>query len=114
MNDEDVSKLTAIVEIVGKQGIPGVLEERPVLPDAAYTAVAWMHAGDWQEFRAMMFLTGVSEGDVARLLTQTAEQLNQITRLSESHPQLALRAEECKRRLLRPPLTDVMSLLSES
>lgn len=110
LDDQDIERLTEIIKRVGKQKIPGVQEDRPVLPDASYTAVTWMHATDWQEFRAMLFLTGVSEGDVARLLTQTAEQLNQITRLTESHPQIALRAEECKRRLLRPPLTDVMNL----
>ena len=54
-------------------------------------------------------LSGVAEGDAARLITQTAEQLNQLTRLSETHRQLSFRAEEAKRRLLRPPLTEALN-----
>ncbi len=46
----------------------------------------------------------------AHLVIQTAEQLNQLTRLSETHPQLVFRAEEAKRRILRPPLTEGINL----
>ncbi len=38
---------------------------------------------------AMLALAGASEGDAARLLNQTAEHLNQLARLSETHQQLA-------------------------
>ena len=95
---------------VQKEGIPGVMAERLVLRDAGFTVVQWMHAENWQQFRGVLLLSGVAEGDAARLITQTADHLNQITRLYESHPKLVHRAEEAKRLILRPPLTEVISV----
>ena len=56
----------------------------------------------------MLISDGVAEGDAARLITQTAEQLNQIARLSRTHKELADRAFEARLLLLRPPLTEVV------
>ncbi len=109
---EDSEKIQEIVNKVATKEIPGVLEARDISLSAAYTAVLWMRTDTWQEFRSVLFLQGVTEGDVARLITQTAEQLNQITRLSDTFEKLAYRAEEGKRLLLRPPLTEVINLES--
>ncbi len=53
-----------------------------------------MESKDWTEFVSLLRLAGVAEGDVSRLVTQTAEHLNQLSRLNETHPALAATAEE--------------------
>ncbi len=107
---DDIEKISAVLRRVGETTMAGVSETRQVLPSAANTVLMWMNAETWQEFRGLLTLSGVAEGDAARLLTQTAEQLNQLTRLTETHQQLVYRAEEAKRRILRPPLTEGLNL----
>lgn len=110
LSREDEQGLTAVLKRVEDVHIPGVIEKHKVLPAAANTVVTWMHTDTWQHFRSILLLSKIAEGDAARLITQTAEQLNQITRLTETHPELALRAEEAKRYILRPPLTEAINL----
>jgi hypothetical protein len=68
-----------------------------------------MEAADWPSFAGLLRLNGIAEGDVARLVSQTADHLNQISRLAETHPVLAAAAEEARARLLRPPLTETIA-----
>ncbi len=110
LSKEVLQKIQEIIVRVQDSGMPGASDDRTPVPFAAYTAVVWLQSEDWHQFRSLLLLSGVAEGDAARLITQTAEHLNQLSRLSESHPQLALRAEEAKRRILRPPLTEVINL----
>lgn len=112
LTKELLASLSAVLRRVAEAGMPGVAEDRIVLPAAAYTVVTWMHAENWQEFRSLLLLCEVAEGDAARLITQTAEQLNQLVRLSETHPAISVRAEDAKRRILRPPLTEAFNLES--
>ena len=49
---------------------------------------------------------GVAEGDASRLISQTADHLNQISRLEETFPELATQALEARNILLRPPLLE--------
>ncbi len=107
ISGEDQKALQSILERVADQNMPGVTDERKVLPDAAYTALVWLEAEDWHSFRSLLLLSGGAEGDAARLIAQTAEQLNQLTHLRESHPDLAAKAEYARNRLLRPPLTEL-------
>jgi ATP-dependent RNA helicase HelY len=85
--------------------VPGSAEVA-VVPDAALTMLLWLEGGDWSEFSSLLKLAGAAEGDVARLVTQTADHLNQISRLEETHPELARMAESGRKRILRPPLTE--------
>lgn len=78
-----------------------------VVPDAALTVLVWLDAMSWADFSGLMRLAGVAEGDISRLVSQTAEHLNQISRLSETHPVLARTAAEARMKLMRPPLSDV-------
>ena len=110
ISKEDIAKLSEIIERVKKLELPGVPLDRVVVPNAAYTALTWLQAESWQEFRGLLNLSGAAEGDAARLITQTAEHLNQLSRLSDSHPNIALRAEEAKRRIMRPPLTEAINI----
>jgi superfamily II RNA helicase len=81
-----------------------------VNPHAALTVIGWMQATDWSSFASLLRLGGVSEGDAARLISQTADHLQQLTRLEESHPPLANTAANARRAILRPPLSDAMIL----
>lgn len=81
-------------------------QEIRVNPAASNTVLAWMEADSWLAFSGLLKLAGVSDGDAARLISQTADQLNQISRLTETHPELAKNAEEARSFLLRPPITD--------
>lgn len=80
--------------------------ELKVIPAAAVTVLTWLESDTWSNFNSILKLGGVADGDAARLIMQTAEHLSQITRLYETHTELARLAAEGKRRLLRPPLSE--------
>lgn len=88
---------------------PPTISHVEVIPNAAQTVITWMEAESWQEFSGLLRLGGVAEGDVARLMSQTADSLNQISRLADSHPLLAATAEESRARILRPPFSEIMA-----
>jgi len=102
-------ELQLIVDRV-KEGFhgPSTVNELDVLPDAALTVLTWMYAEDWQSYAALLRLSGVAEGDAARLISQTADHLHQITRLYETHRDLAHSASKAREMLLRPPLSDTL------
>lgn len=79
-----------------------------VLPDAALTVITWMDSETWPEFSGLLRLSGVADGDVARLVSQTADHLNQLTRLEKTHPILAQSAKVGRARLLRPPFSEAL------
>lgn len=79
-----------------------------VLPDAALTVITWMDSETWPEFAGLLRLSGVADGDVARLVSQTADHLNQLTRLEKTHPILAQSAKVGRARLLRPPFSEAL------
>lgn len=113
LGENEIDSLEEILKRVREVNMPGIDETRTVIPSAANTVLVWLQAEDWQQFRGLLFLHGVAEGDAARLLTQTAEHLNQLSRLTETHAQLCFRAEEAKRRILRPPLSEVINFEGE-
>lgn len=109
---ERYADLQKVVERVNERYHgPTTASEVEVIPDGALTVHTWFHAADWASFASLLKLGGVAEGDAARLITQTADHLHQISRLRESHPQLAKVAYEARGVLLRPPLSD--SLITE-
>jgi ATP-dependent RNA helicase HelY len=109
---EYLTKMQAIIERVARDYRGSLFAlEVAVQPDAAVTALTWLESESWEAFTSYLRLGGVAEGDAARLISQTADHLHQISRRSETHPELALRAEEGRRRLLRPPITDTFEAL---
>jgi len=88
---------------------PPSTSDLEVMPDASTTVLTWMESANWQEFSGLLRLAGVAEGDVARLVSQTADHLHQISRLSETFPALAATAEEARFRILKPPLSEVLA-----
>lgn len=86
---------------------PG-LADVAVVPDAALTVVTWMDSESWPEFAGLLRLSGVADGDVARLVGQTADHLNQLSRLEKTHAVLAQSARVARSRLLRPPFSETL------
>lgn len=86
--------------------------EVQLVPDAATTVISWMDSSSWQEFSGVLRLSGVAEGDVARLVSQTADHLNQLSHLYESHTELARTALDARRKLLKPPLTEGIAVVA--
>lgn len=106
LSKEEIAKINLVLQRVRDTRMPGVLEDREVVEDASRTVLVWLRAKDWIEFRGLLILAGVAEGDAARVITQTAEQLNQVARLHDTHPKLAEMAALMRAKLLRPPLTE--------
>lgn len=107
-------EMTKLVERVASnyQGSPFATEVH-VLPDAAVTVISWAEANSWEEYSSYLRLAGVADGDVSRIISQTADHLHQLTRLTESHPELARTAENARALLMRPPITDGYNLVEE-
>jgi ATP-dependent RNA helicase HelY len=105
---ELLHKMAAVCERV-KNAYESSSSEVAVLPDAALTVVTWMDAENWEEFAGLLRLNGVADGDVSRLIGQTADHLNQLSRLEKSHPLIAQAAKVGRSRLLRPPFSEVVA-----
>ena len=99
-------EMTRIVEYVKLAYENKNREEVAVQPSAAITVTTWMDSQDWASFSSILRLAGVAEGDASRLSSQTADHLNQISRLEETFPELATQALEARNILLRPPLLE--------
>lgn len=99
-------KLSQTVERVRRSYQNPYIQEVKVQPDAAVTVITWLESESWLDFAALLRLSGVAEGDVSRLVTQTADHLHQITKLKEYFPALAEQAFECRLSILKPPFTE--------
>ncbi|PIE60899.1 MAG: ATP-dependent DNA helicase [Desulfobacterales bacterium] len=62
---------------------------------------AWAHDTPWDE---LMHGSDYAEGDFARLILRTAENLRQITKLTDDFPAIAKTAQEAIDMILRPPI----------
>ena len=106
---KELKQLEEILERIRSVEIPGTSEAAAVLDSAARTVLFWSRCRDWHEFQSHIRLFGAQDGDIARLVTQTAEHLNQLGRLIHSHPDIATCADAARSKILRPPLTDVIA-----
>lgn len=104
--EANYEKLRDVIQSVRAVYQNPATEEAQVVPDAANTVLTWMDSPDWGSFSSLLRLAKVAEGDAARVITQTADHLNQLSRLYKTHPVLAAAAEEGRRRILRPPVSD--------
>jgi len=62
---------------------------------------AWAHGEDWDD---LMVGSVFAEGDFARLILRTAENLRQITKLSDTFPEIAKTAKEAIELILKEPV----------
>ena len=109
VSNQKFEQLSELVENIADHYTPNAnSSEVAVVSDAAATVETWVETKQWSDFTALLRLANVADGDAARLIMQTADHLQQISRLSESHPALAELAVEARGLLLRPPLSDVV------
>ncbi len=71
----------------------------PFWPAAAL--FLWAKGMEWQK---LLFSVPVDEGDMASLIVRTADHLRQVANLEETHPELASRAKQAIRLILREPV----------
>jgi ATP-dependent RNA helicase HelY len=76
-------------------------ESPPILFWPAVAVYAWARGVSWE--RLLEFVQ-IDEGDMASLITRSADHLRQVTNLRETHPQLSSVAEEAIELLLREPV----------
>ena len=105
---EQYQQLAEIINRVKGAFVSPFNPDLEVSPEAGLTVVTWLEAQDWIEFAGLLRLSGVSDGDAARLIMQTADHFGQISRLYETHTELARKAADIRRRLLKPPLSETM------
>lgn len=101
-----VSLSKAVASVEREYAGARVQTEVVVQAEAGLTVLTWLEAQDWAEYSSLLRLGGVAEGDAARLISQTADHLHQLSRLYETHPDISRLASEGRRRLLRSPITD--------
>jgi ATP-dependent RNA helicase HelY len=71
----------------------------PFWPAAAL--FLWAKGMEWQQ---LLYSVPVDEGDMASLIVRTADHLRQVANLEETHPELASRAKQATRLILREPV----------
>ena len=76
-------------------------ESPPILFWPAAAVYAWARGFSWER---LLDFVRIDEGDMASLITRSADHLRQVTNLSETHPHLSSVAEEAIELLLREPV----------
>ena len=68
------------------------------------TLYLWAQGQDWESVRDV---TRIDEGDLVMLIVRTADHLNQIESLSDTHPTLAESARTARIAIMREPVIAV-------
>jgi superfamily II RNA helicase len=74
---------------------------RPIFLSPAVTVYAWANGWPWEK---ALEIGGMAEGDLAMLVTRTADNLRQIASLSSTHEAVAQKASEAISLILREPV----------
>ncbi len=75
---------------------------RPVVMWPAVTIYAWANGQPWEK---VLQIVGMAEGDLAMLVSRTADNLRQISSLTKVYPAVARSAAEAIAIILREPVT---------
>jgi len=75
---------------------------KPIALWPAATIYAWATGKPWEK---VLEVAGMTEGDLAMLVSRTADNLRQIASLSEVYPAIAQRAADAIAIILREPVT---------
>jgi superfamily II RNA helicase len=76
--------------------------ESPVLyPWTAAVMLDWAYGAEWDK---LVRDYDIADGDLAMLISRTADNLRQITSLRDSHPQMATLAAQAREAILREPM----------
>ena len=73
----------------------------PLLLWTASVIYDWARGDDWD---VIINKTGIADGDLASLISRTADNLRQIASLKESHPEMAALAVKAREAILREPV----------
>ena len=92
--------LDSIEDIGGLKKRRG-FENPPILFWPAAALFMWARGVPWER---LLTLVPVTEGDMASLIMRTADHLRQVVSLRETHPGIALVAEEAVDLILREPV----------
>ncbi|MEW5734832.1 MAG: DEAD/DEAH box helicase [Thermodesulfobacteriota bacterium] len=99
----------AVLPLCRKMASRGFSPRTPLLWPAA-TIYAWAGNAEWEEARS---ITEMADGDLASLILRTADNLRQITDLTDSFPELAKAARRAIGRILRGPVSPTELYLGE-
>ncbi|MCK9276116.1 MAG: DEAD/DEAH box helicase [Syntrophales bacterium] len=76
-------------------------EVSPLFPWPALAIYHWSRGLDWNLITRTL---RIADGDLAMLVTRTADNLQQIASLADTHPKIASCAIEAKKRIMREPV----------
>ena len=76
-------------------------EVRPIAIWPAATIYAWANGEPWER---VLEIAGMAEGDLAMLVSRTADNLRQVASISEVYPAIARSASEAISIIIREPV----------
>ena len=74
---------------------------RPIAIWPAATIYAWANGEPWER---VLEIAGMAEGDLAMLVSRTADNLRQVASISEVYPAIARSASEAISIIIREPV----------
>jgi superfamily II RNA helicase len=92
-----IKALTPLME----RKVIGGFEARPIVLWPAATIYAWANGQPWEK---VLEIGGMAEGDLAMLVTRTADHLRQIASLTKVYPAIARSALDAIAMILREPV----------
>jgi len=90
----------ALNPLIERKAVQG-FEVRPLTLWPAATIYAWANGQPWEK---VLEIAGMAEGDLAMLVTRTADNLRQIASLTKVYPDIAKSAAEAIAIILREPV----------
>jgi superfamily II RNA helicase len=90
----------ALSPLVERKTVQG-FEVRPIVMWPAVTIYAWANGQPWER---VLEIAGMAEGDLAMLVSRTADNLRQIASLTKVYPAIARSAAEAIAIILREPV----------
>jgi superfamily II RNA helicase len=90
----------ALAPLVERKVVRG-FEVRPISLWPAATIYGWANGQPWDK---VLEIAGMAEGDLAMLVTRTADNLRQLASLTKAHPAVAQKALEAIGIILREPV----------
>jgi superfamily II RNA helicase len=91
----------ALGPLIERKAVHG-FDVRPIAMWPAATVYAWANGQPWEK---VLEIAGMAEGDLAMLVSRTADNLRQIVSLTKVYPAIARSAAEAISIILREPVT---------
>jgi len=93
--------VTTSIEAISQRMKAAGFSVAPLLLWTASVIYDWARGDDWD---VIINKTGIADGDLASLISRTADNLRQIASLKESHPEMAALAVKAREAILREPV----------